>query len=268
MPRVRNWAGKLMLRSPGYLRSLRGVPLVGSFIHHFSHRILPDDERVWVQVEAGPASGLWMELSPRTGQTYLRGDGEQAVQRVLAERLRRGMVFYDLGANIGFYSMLAARIVGPGGRVFSFEPDSDVAGRLRRTVVQNQFENVTVVERAVWSSTCERKFVAADPSSPDHGTGTLMNSAESRSSTVVECVALDDFVQGAPPPQAIKCDVEGAEAEVLRGATNLLSTRRPWILCETHSEANGRACRHILRSFEYSLENIDGNHILATPRGD
>jgi Methyltransferase FkbM domain len=92
--------------------------------------------------------------------------------------------------------------------------------------------------------------------------------AEPRPATMVECVALDDFTQTAPPPDAIKCDVEDAEVEVLRGAANLLTTRRPWILCEVHSKANDGECREILRRFEYNFDVVDNNHILAAPQGD
>ena len=83
--------------------------------------------------------------------------------------------------------------------------------------------------------------------------------------TKIQCFTLDDFGTAAPPPNAIKCDVEGAEVEVLRGASNLLRTRRPWILCEMHSESNARASRQLLSTFGYSFEQIDDNHLLALP---
>lgn len=63
-----------------------------------------------------------------------------------------------------------------------------------------------------------------------------------------------------------KCDVEGAEIEALRGAQMLLRANRPWVLCETHSESNDRSARELLRDFGYSVESLDGNHILALPQ--
>ena len=266
MPDSRSWVGALLLRTPASLRSIRNLPILGDFVHRLSHRVLPDDERVWAQIEAGPAKGLWFELNPRTGQNYLRGDAEPALQKILAEKLQGGMVFYDLGANIGLFSMLAARHVGQSGRVLSFEPDAEAASRLRRNVERNGFANVTVVQKGVWSSNGEKEFIAAGSTSPDHGTGTFLSGGDSRSATTVACVSLDDFVRTSPAPDAIKCDVEGAEAEVLCGASNLLATKRPWILCETHSEANDRACREILRGFGYHFQVVDGHHFLATPQ--
>jgi len=265
MERVSNWLGHLLLRVPEPLRSLRKAPVLGGVIHFLSYRILRADRKVWMQVEGGLGRGLWLELNPRTGQTYLRGDVEPAVQEILAKRLGPGMVLYDLGANIGFFSLAAARIVGEDGHVFSFEPDPEVAERLRRNIERNNLSNVTVVEAGLWSSSGKMNFVAADTSSPDRGTGRFVG-GDSASGTPRPCVALDDFVAGARRPDAIKCDVEGAEIEALRGAERLLRANRPWILCETHSEFNSRSARELLREFGYSVESVDGNHILALPQ--
>jgi FkbM family methyltransferase len=265
MPGARKWMGELLLHSPAPLRSLRDVPVLGEIIHRLSYRLLPADEKVWAQIEAGPAKGIWMELNPRTSQSYVRGEGELAVQRVLAERIRPGTVFYDLGANIGLFSLLAARLVGAGGKVFSFEPDASVAARLRRNVARNGFENVTVVEAGIWSTSGDVNFIAANPASPDHGLGRFAIGDDGAAGTPTKCVALDDFIQTTPAPNAIKCDVEGAEAEVFRGAEKLLEARRPWIVCEIHSAANDRALRDHFGRLGYHLEAVDASHLLATP---
>jgi FkbM family methyltransferase len=264
MSGTRRWMGEIFLRSPAPLKRLRNVPVLGDFIHRLSHRVLPTDETIWVQVKTGPAQGLWLEVNPRTGQDYLCGRAESPVQAILAERLRPGMVFYDLGANVGFYSLLAARILGASGRVFSFEPDTKVFERLQRNIARNGFQNVTVVETGVWSESGEMNFVAADPSSPDHGTGKISAQKDANSGQIARCVSLDDFTQTAPSPDAIKCDVEGAEVEVIRGAENLLKTHRPWFLCEMHSEANDRAFREFLGRIGYGFERVDSNHVIAT----
>jgi FkbM family methyltransferase len=265
MARARKWMGELLLHSPAPLRSLRDVPVLGEIIHRLSYRLLPADEKVWARIEAGPAKGIWMELNPRTSQSYVRGEAELAVQKVLAERIRPGIVFYDLGANIGLFSLLAARLVGAGGKVFSFEPDASVAARLRRNVARNGFENVTMVEAGVWSTSGDMNFIAADPASPDHGLGRFATGNDAPAGSPAKCIALDDFIETAPAPDAIKCDVEGAEVEVFRGAEKLLGTHRPWIVCEIHSAANDQALRSHLGRFGYHLEAVDANHLFATP---
>ena len=266
MPGARAWASSLLLRMPAPLRSISRIPLLGNIVHRVSHFVLPVDHMIWAQVRSGPAQRLWIEVHPRTGQFYLGGDAEFPTQTVIAQRLRPGDVFYDLGANIGLFSLMAARCVGDSGLVFSFEPDAVIAERLRRNVARNSFSQVIVVESGVWSHTGTLDFVTASHASPDRGVGTFLSAGSSAARTPVRVVSLDDFVRSAPPPDAIKCDVEGAEIEVLRGAERLLTSHRPWILAEMHSESNDRAWREFLTRFGYTFSAADSNHVLAFPK--
>lgn len=265
MTSIREWAGQLLLRAPAPLRSLRNAPAVGGLIHRWSRLVVPTDEKVWAEVESGPAEGIWLRLNPRTGQHYLRGQIEAGTQGILASNLRPGMVFYDLGANIGLFSMLAARLVGVQGKVFSFEPDPKVAQRLRENADRNRFKNITVVASGVWSSTGMLAFHAADSASPDHGTGKFMAGDGGK---LTDCISIDDFVKTQPPPDAIKCDVEGAEVEVLRGARRTLAVRKPWVLCETHSLEMQSDSHAILHDLGYAIESVDPAHFFAQPRRD
>lgn len=267
MPRARQWMGELLLHAPQPLRSLRNLPLLGGWIHRVSHRVLPLDQKVWARIESGPAQGLWLELNPRTGQNYLRGDAELTVQNILAERLRPGMVFYDLGANIGLFTLLASRLVGDPGKVFSFEPDPENAARLRRNVERNGFTNVAVVEKGIWSTSTRLNFLKSSADSPDHGIGKFSATENGAGGTLTECVSLDDFIRDASvtPPDALKCDVEGAEVEALRGGAKLFKSRHPWIVCEMHSDANRHAAIELLNDFGYAVSALDGDHVLALP---
>lgn len=258
--------GELLLHAPQPLRSLRNLPLLGGWIHRVSHRVLPLEEKVWARVEAGPAQGLWLELNPRTGQNYLRGDAELIVQNILAERLRPGMVFYDLGANIGLFTLLASRLVGDSGKVFSFEPDPENAARLRRNIEHNGFTNVSVIEKGIWSESTKLNFLKSGADSPDHGIGKFSATENGAGGTLTECVSLDDFTreESATPPDALKCDVEGAEVEALRGGAQLFESRHPWIVCEMHSDANRHAATDLLASFGYTVVALDSDHVLAT----
>ena len=114
---------------------------------------MPRDSLAWVQVQRGAAKGIWLHLNPRTGSGYFNGDVEPEVQEVLQKYLRPGMIFYDVGANIGFFSLLAARLVGEQGSVVAFEADPEIAARLRENVNRNEKPAaISVEEKAVWSS--------------------------------------------------------------------------------------------------------------------
>ena len=260
---VRSWFGQVLLRAPEPLRRLRNAPVIGEIIHRCSYRLIPSHEKVWTQVESGPAEGIWLRLNPRTGQSYRSGEGEMATQKILAKRLRPGMIFYDLGANIGFFSLLGARLVGEEGKVFSFEPDATSAMRLRQNAEKNRFRNIAVQEAGVWSSSGMIHFAVADSASPDHGTGRFIPGGGAQ---LTRCVSVDDFACTAQPPDAVKCDVEGAEVEVLRGARHVRAARKPWILCETHSPEADRDSRAILNELDYRIETVDALHFFAEPR--
>jgi len=216
-----------------------------------------------VQVQRGPAQGLWLQLNPRTGGTYFEGGGEPEVQNALQQNLRPGMTFYDIGANIGFFSLLAARIVGKEGRVVAFEADPEIAARLRKHVIRNDFRAISVEEKAVWSEPGTVFFARTDPAtSPDRGLGHVV--ATGAADTIqVNAVSLDQYVQTVSAPDFVKCDVEGSEVEVFRGAQGLLTTKRPGILCEMHSDANRQQLLETFARFGYACKALDEHHVLA-----
>jgi FkbM family methyltransferase len=255
---------RALLRYASPLRFLRRLPVLGNRLSWLGERIVPRDTRTWAQVENGPAAGIWLRLNPRTGLDVLRGAGEPEVQDALLRYLRPGMTFYDLGANIGFFSLLGARLVGEQGRVVAFEADPEVAARLREHVERNKFLGVTIAEKAVWSTASKVFFERVDPAtSPDRGLGHVA-AAASADTIEIEAVTLDDFagIWGAEP-DFIKCDVEGAEVEVFRGAKRLLSEKRPIILCEIHSEGDRCALLAEFASLRYSCESCGDRHLLA-----
>jgi FkbM family methyltransferase len=259
--------GKAVLHAPSWLRSVRNVPVLGRLVHGLSHKILPADKRIWAKIEQGPAQGLWLQVNPRVADSLIQGRGEVDTQRVLAERLQPGMIFFDLGANIGLFTLLAARLVGESGKVFSFEPDHENALRLRANVARNNFNNVTIVEAGVWSTSGNLKFVPGPASSPDRAWGKFLPPDQTSDGVSTPCLALDDFIKAVPSPDGIKCDVEGAEVEALRGAETLLNRARPWVLCETHSPENNRAVREFLARLGYQLQTMDETHLLAFREG-
>jgi FkbM family methyltransferase len=163
--------------------------------------------------------------------------------------------------------LIAARQVGPAGHVYGFEPDPEIAQRVRSNLNHNGFKNFTHIEAAVWRETGTVAFARSDESSsPDRGTGQIAMMPRPGQTVEVPAIALDDFVKSARPPDLIKCDVEGAEAEVFRGAASLLAERHPEIVCEIHSPENGITVRDQLLRFGYRVFDLDANHIGAEAR--
>jgi FkbM family methyltransferase len=247
------WLGRVQFRLPALRRlSLRLVPLVMAGESTIRH---------------GPARGL--RIDPGGAHPgYALGTSEQVLQQALVELLGPGDVFYDVGANVGFFTLLAARLVGPRGAVLAFEPDPRNAEVLRSNVARNDLENVEVFEQAVADSAGRRTLVLAE-STASH----LADGGPEDETTVVDVVTLDDL-EGAPghrPPSAIKLDVEGAEVAALRGAARLIARHRPTIICELHGTE--RDVRRFFAAAGYRLRTLEGGqradrwnaHILAVP---
>lgn len=256
---------QFLLRYASPLAGLRRVPVLGKCVSWAGAKLVPRDSLAWVQVQNGSARGLWLHLNPRTGKTYFEGGGEPEVQEALQRCLRPGMIFYDIGANIGFFSLLAARIVGSKGKVVAFEADPEIAARLREHVARNAVGWITVEEKAVWSEPKTVFFARTDPAtSPDRGLGHVVSS--SAGDTIqVSAESLDDYTRTQSAPEFLKCDVEGAEVEVFRGAHRLLKEKRPGIICEMHSEENQRILLEEFSRLGYICKPCGTNHILALP---
>ena len=254
-----------VLRWARPLTGLRRVPVLGNCMSWAGARLVPRDSLVWAQVQRGPAQGLWLHLNPRTGTAYFEGGGEPEVQEALQQHLRPGMTFYDIGANIGFFSLLAARLVGNDGAVLAFEADPDVAARLREHVSRNSMNWIAVEQQAVWSETGVVPFARTDPAnSPDRGLGHVAE--EGIGGTIeVQAISLDDYSCAHGAPDFLKCDVEGAEVEVFRGAQRLLRDKRPRIICEMHSDENRRALGKEFTRFSYKWKPCGASHVLVIP---
>lgn len=252
---------------------LRKLPLLGTGLGWLANRLYPHGRKVWVTVQGGLATGLRMYLDPRYEESYRTADYESTVQRFLAEHLRRGDTFYEVGAHIGFLSLGAARLVGAEGEVVAFEPDPDNARRIEEHLRRNSVLHAHVVPQAVWSSAGRLRFERASPLS-SRNTGSVQEdpgASQNPDAIEVEAVALDDYVRGHRPPSLIKIDVEGAELHVLKGAESLISERRPLVLCEVHSLELALQVENWLLERGYALEWFTGEtqfprHLSARPQ--
>jgi FkbM family methyltransferase len=260
-PRLAN----AFLRYSAPFSRFRSIPALGNLLQLTSSAVVGKDSILWIQIEHGPAAGLWISLDPRTGKSVLLGEGEPRVQQALAEYLRPGMVFYDLGANIGFFSLLASRLVGSEGHVFSFEPDPILFLHLRQNLEHNGFRQAVAEERAVWNKSATLSFTCADTSeSPDRALGHVsLEETEEANAIPIACVSLDDYCTSHPAPDVIRCDVQGAECEVFQGAANTLRQWHPIVVCEMHKMENHFALTRYFLDFGYTCYALGVNHVLA-----
>ena len=188
---------------------------------------------------------LFLDLSDHAiGLNILRGHYEEEEIRYVASVLGPGDTALDLGAHIGFFTVQMAALVGPTGRVYAFEPDEANADLLERSVAENRFEDRIVVTRAAVGAATGQAILTFPAETLNSGGAYLLPSGgkplAGNLARQVPVVALDTQPIRRPV-RLLKIDVEGAEPQVLQGATRLLTEDRPVILSELHPTQLARA---------------------------
>lgn len=176
------------------------------------------------------------------------GSYELEKQSVFERLVKPGDIVFDIGANVGFYTLLASTMIGPTGHVYAFEPLPRNLEYLRRHIALNKLTNVTVFDSAVSEQTGVARFGCGTSA-----TGALSDDGEFS----VKTIALDELDASLPPPSLLKIDVEGAELSVLRGAQRLLKLHKPSILLATHGREVQRQCCDLLLDRGYNVQSLD-----------
>lgn len=200
---------------------------------------------------------------------------EPDVRKAFLEIASRGVDVLDIGANIGYYTLLAASVIGNSHHVYAFEPQPRVARNLRANVVLNRLSNVTIFEFALSDREGQAEFFL--PEYGVEGHGSLADNGRFRVMSRIPVVTrpLDTVLAEMSEPKIglIKMDAEGAELSILRGASRLLaSPDRPFIIfeaCEENTRAFGYSVFDLLmfiQSFGYELRQLDHEDWLARPK--
>jgi len=202
----------------------------------------------------GPARGLRWVVGVGLHGCWL-GTYEWRKQSRFARAVTSGATVYDIGANTGFYTLLAARRAGAGGNVHAFEPSPRNLGPLREHVRLNRFDQVTVHPVALSDHAGELAF---------EDTGSFTGRLTRHGSLKVRAVTLDQIAhdQDLPPPSVLKIDVEGAELSVLRGGQQTITGHRPVIFLATHGCEVQAACRRLLLDWGFQIEALDPHQTL------
>jgi FkbM family methyltransferase len=242
---------------------IKGLPVVGPILYHvYLKAFKGEGERL--RIGSGPLAGkTWIRFARTFVNEYLDGSHEQLVQQALIAHLKPGMVFYDVGAHGGFFTLLGAELVGPSGKVVSFEPHPKTSTCCQGQIEANNFRNVTVVTAAVADRIGEARFADNDWSDMS----SLKNISASAKTITVQTTTLDHEITRHPSPDVMKIDIEGAEIEALSGASNLISKKRPVLLVELHSQELAEQYDQMMHDFGYETFSSTGERISAAESG-
>lgn len=202
-----------------------------------------------MRVLIGPARGCRWVVGAGIAGCWL-GTYEWIKQKRLSKVLKPGMCFWDVGANAGFYSLMAGRCVGPQGRVEAFEPSPANLAVLQAHIEMNRMENIRFWPVAISDFEGTALF--------DSSHGSMQGKLDATGQETVSVVTIDCLAQrgGASMPQVLKIDVEGAETAVLRGGERFFRAERPVIFLSLHGSGPHRDCCALLQQWGFRLESL------------
>lgn len=236
------------------------VPLLGAALRRLARRYA---EGSVVEIKQGIAAGLRWKRHHRYVNGYWIGHYELPIQEALRRELSPGQTFFDVGANAGFFTLVAARLVGAQGKCVAFDPLPGNTESIREQVELNSLSHCVVVPEAVGErpGTATFSFASAGDSQAHLGEGRR----QGEQAIEVKVTTLDVAMAQHGAPHFVKLDVEGAEAQVLNGATQVLTVARPKWLIELHGPDCERGVKQILSAQAYRFFDLDGQELSAEP---
>jgi FkbM family methyltransferase len=202
----------------------------------------------------GLASGYRVCASPAENLGYLLGTHEPHLQRIIRECVTSGDTVYDVGANIGYVSLMLAKRVGPGGRVIAFELVPRNVDSFRQNIEINRINNVQLLEVAA----SDRRGEAVIRTTENLATASLMWHRNDPSATEfsVRTVSVDELVEAGDLgyPTFVKIDVEGSEGMVVKGMCRTISTAKPVVFVEC-SDLGRETTWHLLQELGYRCQS-------------
>jgi FkbM family methyltransferase len=201
----------------------------------------------------GPLKGYrWVTGASNHG--YWLGIYERGIKRMLREHLKQDMVFYDLGAHVGYFTLLGSRLVGENGVVYAFEPHPLNLTYLKKHLFINGVNNVQLFEGAV--SSFEGEYCL-------NARSRVSAKLSEKGSLKVHVYALRELIKSKKIriPNVIKMDIEGSEYDLLRDNEFLLASHKPVLLLSTHGTLIHEKCVQLLRHHNYLLTPLDARDV-------
>ena len=225
------------------------------------------------------AQDHWLEIFEEPSKSPLIRDRiyEQETTLFIRNYLKEKDVVYDVGANIGYFTLEFARLVGNQGKVMSFEPHPEIYKVLQRNVKRNKYKNVSLNNVACGESNSQMKLHL---STENEGNHKIIENNSSKGSVVTQVVRLSEFIVQTPP-RLIKMDIEGAELLAIKGiGSDILANQEIDFVLEYHPyemaffDIEGAEVLELLSKYGYKFRNlaygnfpiIKKDEILATYR--
>lgn len=213
-----------------------------------------------VTIAAGALAGHKILLDMQTEKDYWLGNYETHLENAIREWVKPGMLVYDVGANIGYVSLLFAQAIQKNGQVFAFEALPANIDRLKTNIHLNHIQtHIKVIHSAVVNTPSSVRFLVHASNGMGKAAGSTGRKEHYLEEILVPGTSLDHFVydMGNPPPDVIKIDIEGGEILALPGMSRLLTEVHPIIFLELHGEPAARTTWDTLTQAGYTLHRME-----------
>ena len=211
-------------------------------VKHFSQRVniiatakLHTGDRLRVDMSSSVGRSIWL----RHLYKY-----EKDVEKVIRDILGKDDVFIDIGANVGYFSVIASRIVGENGNVYSLEAISKLCSLLSESIAMNDIRNINVLNNAAYSENKKILF----HSMKNSAFSSISKDNTSDNPIEVDAITLDSLIDKVGKVDVMKIDVEGAEMDVFLGGEKSIRRYRPKIVMEVLDWS--------LQRFNYSSKDV------------
>jgi len=242
---------------PGLARRLGSDTLLSRIARPVVNAAVGRRDLVWVTVRSGPAAGLHMLIDPSQEKYYWSGVHELAVQTELTRLLRPGDTFWDVGAHVGLFTLVASRVLGHTGVCRCFEPSPANRARLESILNRNgvaaDVHPEAIADRAGPLTLVPHK-------------SSLMGRVTNNPDAVgiaVRATTLDLLAHRLGPPDVVKVDAEGSEVSALRGARWLIARRETTFVVELMDDL---ACAEAVKLTPgFTFRRITPRHWVISP---
>jgi FkbM family methyltransferase len=252
-----------LLARPFLGRGYWSAPVLRSIAAWYQRKYRPE----FVMIEG---NRFYLDYSDGYFSSYVAVHGywEKMESDLIRRYVRPGMTVLDLGANIGYYTLLFSELVGEHGRVIAFEPEPKCYQTLVKNVAGLRLKNVEVVQAAAWHETGELAFFTNESDAMDHSAIPVRGIPSTKH---VRAVAIDD-VAGDITCDFIKMDIQGAEGHALQGMQLLLQRHLPqamitefWPASLTVAGTPPRELFNLLAGMGYTIEAINEEEQRVVP---
>ncbi|MDH3648125.1 MAG: FkbM family methyltransferase [Saprospiraceae bacterium] len=237
------------LRKLGRIKPLGIVAGLVSKIVFYKGRVL--------SIKRGPLKGLKWYCHPQHQFWMPLGLYEKETTDWLLSRMNSRTVFYDIGANAGYFTLVGAKYAK---KTYAFEPVPINVEVISKHIDYNEIGNTIIEQVAINDKKGLTNFTIEKKNANSHLAQLPISHASTSTVEVieVEAITLDDYVRENDPPTLVKVDVEGAEMSVLHGAKNCLTTFYPDIIVSTHSSQLYTDCNRFLVECGYKVSSLSG----------